>query len=338
MDHETCRDRLLELCYGELGAREASRVERHLQGCRACRSERDRLVATSRAMRALEAPKAKVARELEVLSAARASAEALKDGTLGLALRGFGLRLLCGTAFAALMVGVILLRVGRHPQRAPLELVPAASPPAESASALAPVNSPSASKAPSRSSGAVASPGEEGNELALGEPEKKAAPREPSEASPPEASSARSRAVGRDLAATPLPARVALGPVASEVERRMSEGELATAQRRFEPCKGGDVKRTAFIDRDQHVLKLVHDRADGVRVEEWFDARGRLSEAVVSGDDGAGPWMQHYDLSAGAERLVEASGPAPAVAPPLVERDPSGALFSGPGCGGTARP
>jgi hypothetical protein len=131
----------------------------------------------------------------------------------------------------------------------------------------------------------------------------------------------------------------ASGPASSwarEIERRHAAGELSEAQKRFEPCPGGDVRRTAWIDGAQRVLKLVRERADGVVVEEWFDESGRLREALVRGHAAGGAWARHVTTGERGEETAEdvsGSGLAPdAPPPPLVKRDPSSAFFSGPGC------
>lgn len=76
MTHETAREKLLDLAYGELTGREARRVEAHLHECEACRAE----LAAIREMRGLmsalgEAP-APERGEAELLAAARAAGEA----------------------------------------------------------------------------------------------------------------------------------------------------------------------------------------------------------------------------------------------------------------------
>jgi hypothetical protein len=131
------------------------------------------------------------------------------------------------------------------------------------------------------------------------------------------------------------------GPFAREIERRHAAGELSDAQKRFDPCPGGDVRRTAWIDRQQRVLKLLRERADGVLVEEWFDDAGRLREALVRGRSASGPWARHMTIGEHDEESVQdtsGSGLAPEVPPPaLVRRDPAGAFFSGPGCDSAKR-
>jgi hypothetical protein len=153
------------------------------------------------------------------------------------------------------------------------------------------------------------------------------------------------RIVERKAAGLPaLPARAsgsagggqvtAAGPIAREVERRHVAGELSEAQRRFEPCPGGDVRRTAWIDRQQRVVKLVHDRATGGIAEEWFDDAGRLREAVVRGG-AARPSIRHVvvDERGGETTLDADDGAALDERPPaLVRDDPSAAFFAGPGC------
>ena len=75
MNHETVREKLLDLAYGELPEREAALVEAHLAGCEACRAERDRIAGTRAAMRRLEPVPAPERGERILLAAARQAAE-----------------------------------------------------------------------------------------------------------------------------------------------------------------------------------------------------------------------------------------------------------------------
>jgi len=340
MDHETCRERLLELCYGELAAKESLRVEGHLLACPACRAERDRLAATLRAMREHAVPAAPVGGEGVLLAAARKAGEERKRSSLGLALGGFGLRLLCGSAFAVLMVFLLLHRGERRSQVA--ERGRGAAPP--SLSAPPPAEAAPVPPAPARAEDLARLPARAEALARNGAPARApeaAAREEVALAAPGAAASAgpqpRAKAAARAEAASGPEEPGALGAVAREVERRLAAGELSAAQRRFEPCPGGDLRRTAFVDREQRVRKLVHERDDGAEVLEWFDGEGRLREAVLRGRGAA--WSEHLEVDErGAERVVEASGPPPAAAPTLVRRDPSGAFFAGPGCRGAERP
>jgi hypothetical protein len=122
--------------------------------------------------------------------------------------------------------------------------------------------------------------------------------------------------------------------VGREVERRHAAGELSDAQRRFDPCPGGDRRRLAWLDAEGRVLKLRRDTADGYAVEEWFDRDGRLREAYVSA---AGGGASHHVIvdEEGRERLVDGAGgpfPAGGAWPRLVRADPAKAFFSGAGC------
>ncbi len=122
---------------------------------------------------------------------------------------------------------------------------------------------------------------------------------------------------------------------ARDVERRYAAGELAEAQRRFEPCPGGDLRRVAWIEGQQRVRKLVHHRASGLVVEEWFDDAGRVREALVRATAAGRPWVRQWTIDErGAETVVRATeGPAPADPPPaLVRGDPTSAFFAGAGC------
>ena len=429
MNHETCRERLLDLAYGELSRREAVEVERHLAQCEPCRLERDGMASTLGAMRRLEPPPAPEGGDGVVLAAARQAAEERRSNSFGLALRGFGIRVAAGTAFAVL-AALLLVNV-RQGLRSPAEDVereraaarsraePTAGPPPPVAEAPALVPAPAepearpqakasrrehdqpapASKksiarrdervasperaprgpqvaapaAPSPSPVPVAPPGELSEGLSPGaaaderaeQPERRRwaerppAPSEPEtfalgggkaapgtadqlrpQAAAPAArgSEARAAAPGRqDRPAQQL--RAPSGPSsawAREVERRRAAGELSEAQKRFEPCPGGDVRRTAFIDAEQRILKLVHERGDGFVIEEWFDESGRLREALVRGRAAGRAWSRHISVGANGEeasRDVSESGLAPETPPPpVVRRDPSRAFFSGPGC------
>jgi hypothetical protein len=147
---------------------------------------------------------------------------------------------------------------------------------------------------------------------------------------------------GTSGAASPSPvesaaeiAEVAASPVAGEVERRRAAGELQQAVKRFAPCPGGDVRRTAWIDGDR-IVKLARQRADGVAVEEWFDHEGRLREALVRGPSSGAPSSRRLVLDEAGRTLLDAREPpgaAGAAAATLDRQDPSAAFFAGPGCG-----
>jgi hypothetical protein len=126
----------------------------------------------------------------------------------------------------------------------------------------------------------------------------------------------------------------AAGPIAREVERRLAAGELSDAQRRFEPCPGGDVRRTAWIDVQQRVRKLERLRFDGTRVEEWFDEGGALREALVRGAATGERWLHRVVFDAGGAVSAEEGdgGPGGERRPDLVRSDPAGAFFGAAGC------
>jgi hypothetical protein len=425
MNHEACRELLVDLAYGELSRRKAAEVERHLAECETCKVERDHLDATVGAMRRLEAPPGRERGEAVLVAAARKAAEERRRDSFRLALSGFGIRIAAGSAFA--MVAAFLLVSVRHGLRPPTEDVVRAPGPASSAEPapvaaapqLAPAEaapslraggeSPSAqpgatprgepprrelprataakkSAAPDRTASLSAPPaadldrqgGDEEARGPRGPQTAKAAPprgsggaRAPadaaarSETDPDEVkSSARGAAEAPSLVAPALessasradtgaPARRSrpgpllaspggAGSFAREIERRHAAGELSDAQKRFDPCPGGDVRRTAWIDREQRVRKLLRERADGILVEEWFDDAGRLREALVRGRSASGPWARHLTIGEHGEETVQdasGNGLAPEVPPPaLVRRDPAGAFFSGPGCGSAKRP
>jgi hypothetical protein len=125
-------------------------------------------------------------------------------------------------------------------------------------------------------------------------------------------------------------------PIASAIERRLAEGALQEAVKRFPPCPGGDVRRTAWIDGDS-VVKLAHEKADGTQVEEWFDRGGRLREATVRGRAGAAAFTRRVVLDERGAPVLDATSPAGVVLdapmPPLRREDPSAGFFAaGPGC------
>jgi hypothetical protein len=116
--------------------------------------------------------------------------------------------------------------------------------------------------------------------------------------------------------------------VAREVERRRAAGSLQEAVKRFAACPGGDVRRAAAIDGDR-VVRLEHERADGIVVEEWFDAAGRLREARVRRPAAPASATRRILFDAqGATLLDTARGDGP---PPL-DRDPARAFFATAGC------
>lgn len=154
--------------------------------------------------------------------------------------------------------------------------------------------------------------------------------------------SARAQAPGQATAAAD-PARPGEGPhglgpatgLARAIEARHARGELSDAQKRFEPCPGGDLRRTAWIDREQRVEKLVRERVDGVRIDAWFDEEGRLAEALVQGQAGGRPWARRITVGQDRREVVdEVPGSAvPEAPPPAPDReDPTAAFFGGPGC------
>ncbi len=415
MTHEACRERLVDLAYGELSRREAAEVERHLAECQACRAERDRLEATVGAMRQLEAPPAPERGGAVLVAAARRAAGERRRDSFGLALGGFGARIAAGTAFA-LVAAFLLVSVRRDrlppaedilrapapaasrqpppvasaPMSAPAESPPlragAGAPPSPAPAAAQPGASPRAerpaqelrkkarapeSAAPDRTASLSAPPaaalrreeaGEAAPARAAGDvasaeaeigPRAKSAPRRAAEApsflagapaapSASEPSKARAETGAPSQRPRPAPVPVGAGSSAREIERRHAAGELSDAQKRFEPCPGGDVRRTAWIDRQQRVLKLVRERADGVLVEEWFNEAGRLREALLRGRSASGPWVRHVTIGEDGEEEVQdatSSGLAPEVPlPALVRRDPVTAFFSGPGCDSAKRP
>jgi hypothetical protein len=125
-------------------------------------------------------------------------------------------------------------------------------------------------------------------------------------------------------------------PIAAAIERRLAEGALQEAVKRFSPCPGGDVRRTAWIDGDS-VVKLAHEKADGTQVEEWFDRDGRLREATVRGRARAAAFTRRVVLDERGAPVLDATAPAGVVLdapmPTLRREDPSAGFFAaGPGC------
>jgi hypothetical protein len=82
MSHEEIRDRLLDLAYGELSAREARRVEEHAASCEACGAELARIRGTRRLMSALPQEPAPAEGERILLAAAREAARRRAPRTL----------------------------------------------------------------------------------------------------------------------------------------------------------------------------------------------------------------------------------------------------------------
>lgn len=74
MSHPVSEDRLLELAYGELSAREARAVEEHVASCDACRTALARIADTRRLMSALPEEEAPPEGERVLLAAAREAA------------------------------------------------------------------------------------------------------------------------------------------------------------------------------------------------------------------------------------------------------------------------
>jgi hypothetical protein len=102
MSHETFREKLLDLAYGELSPRDARRVEAHARECAACGAELARIRETRRAMSALPDAPAPDAGEAVLLAAARESARS----------RARPRRLLPAWTWGAAAAAVALLAVG----------------------------------------------------------------------------------------------------------------------------------------------------------------------------------------------------------------------------------
>jgi hypothetical protein len=122
-----------------------------------------------------------------------------------------------------------------------------------------------------------------------------------------------------------------------DVDRRHAAGELSEARRKFEPCRGGDVRRVAWIDPQQRVRKLVQIRANGLVLAQWFDEEGRVREALVRTSAGGREWTRRVTVDErGRAAVVDAPpGATPDEPPPVLLRgDASSAFFAGPGCEG----
>jgi hypothetical protein len=136
--HDTFREQLLDLSYGELGKREEKALRAHLETCAACRAELAQLEGTRGAMAALGQEPAPERGEAILLAAAREAARQRQVGP-----RPFLPAWLWGTslsAVAAVAVALISYKLAQGPnafQRHPVdELVPSSAP-AEVASAPA---------------------------------------------------------------------------------------------------------------------------------------------------------------------------------------------------------
>jgi hypothetical protein len=154
-------------------------------------------------------------------------------------------------------------------------------------------------------------------------------------ATSPAAAEARARARADVYEAAPATSGPAVGDVARDVERRLAAGELSDAQRRFEPCPGGDLRRTAWIDSHQRVRKLERLRSEDLRIEEWFDESGALREALVRSTAAGSTWLRRVSLDErGVLTTDESTGASGAEWrwPELVRSDPAGAFFDAPGC------
>jgi hypothetical protein len=131
------------------------------------------------------------------------------------------------------------------------------------------------------------------------------------------------------------PSAAAASSFSSAIERRHADGALQEAVKRFAPCPGGDVRRTAWIDGDR-LVKLAHEKADGLLVEEWFDGDGHLREAVVRGRTASATFTRRVLLDDRGTSVLDATSPEGVVLdappPPLQLRDPSAGFFAGPGC------
>lgn len=74
--HETLREQLLDLAYGELDRRGERALREHLEGCAECRAELERMTSTRTAMSALDDAPAPERGEAVLLAAAREAARA----------------------------------------------------------------------------------------------------------------------------------------------------------------------------------------------------------------------------------------------------------------------
>jgi len=318
-----CRERLLELLYGELSQRESASMERHLSSCEACRREFGGMAATVGAMRELKVPRAGGHGSPALVAAARRAAGQWRAESLGLAFRRFSLRILIGTAFAVALALLVQLK------RLPRSTIPVAGVPTNAEPRL---NAPAALPIDSRT--------EVGREPAERSRKREATGRASFLEGHAKRGEAQAVASGTgDPAKAPFSTanlaagELSVGPFARDLERRIEAGRLSEAHRRLVRCAGGDIARTAWIDGGQHVVKLARDRADGLRIEEWFDESGRLREALVRSGLAGGPIVRHVMVSKDGEESVQLSGrSADALSPALVRSDPSGAFFSDAGC------
>jgi hypothetical protein len=148
MTHDSCREKLLDLAYGELAPRDARAVERHLEACDACRTELARIRETRAAMSALGPVPAPEPGERILLAAARAAAEEARRRRPAPLLPSWMWAGAVGTvailAVAAVSYRLVAMRPGRRddpnallarspakPEAAPVAEAPAGPPAAE---------------------------------------------------------------------------------------------------------------------------------------------------------------------------------------------------------------
>jgi anti-sigma factor RsiW len=162
--HETFREQLLDLAYGELGSREAHALKKHLAGCAECRAELTRMTATRSAMSGLADEPAPERGEAILLAAAR-------EAVRGRARRPYLPSWVWGasaSAVAAVALAVVAVKLAEPStipglKQAPPELVASSpQPPAEEAAPAVQPAAPGASaEAGARLGGASADKADE---------------------------------------------------------------------------------------------------------------------------------------------------------------------------------
>ncbi len=289
--HDTYRDRLLDLAYGELGPREAREVRAHVETCEECRAELARMTSTRSAMSALTDEKAPERGEAVLLAAARevamkrrprpfvptwlwrASVGAVAAAAVAvLAIRFSGL---VRSPASQPQVNELVARSAPEPVKEPepekKELAAPSPPPTAQPAAPSPRSSPPArQKRAERGDGygyAAASPTAPGAAAASATADATAnAPAAASAAAPapPAAREEEQRKQKRDVPAAPraalAEARTSEGsriedPIAHH-RRLQAEGRLRVDERAFPSCPGESFRRVEQ-DEQGRVVKLT---------------------------------------------------------------------------------
>jgi len=342
--HDTIREKLLDLAYGELSRREARTVERHLEACQACRAELSRIRETRAAMSALPPEPAPEAGERILLAAAREAAERVRERRRARLLPAWAWASSIG-ALAVVAVVAVSLRLapagldrredpeallGRSPpaSAAPAEApslaaprIEGVAPPAGRETAVAKRAAPEVRQAPADRRAAVeeapaaiaAAPAPPAPRAAA-----KVAPARDAEegyavaeraAEPASLAAPRSRAEASGAAAERrASAPAAAGGLAADPvdawERLDAAGLLGRSVRRFDGCPEEQVRE---IDRDRsgRVVRLATLRDSSGWVEQFYGPDGALAAVRF----GQGEARRTVRLGPGAPRPREALPP-----------------------------